>query len=222
MGSLRIPFSFYDFFGNIFPGFILLMIIYWILVPENTYEKLFHFFDVTKDFKYIITFVILLVSYGLGHVVSHIGSYIFEKIVIRKWLKYPSYNLFNPDQKYRFFKDYKRSYSKEFITAFSKNFEKIFGKYGDYDMFMLCFTTVKEKCSTSFERLTVFISLYGFSRNSSTAFLILTIVLLIKGYLLYSGISLLIAYVFFLRFLKFYRIYADEVFRTFYVYTSKF
>lgn len=222
MNNLKIPFTFFDFFGHLFPGFIFTITIFWLLIPEQTYQKTIDFFSSTKDFKYIIAFAILLIIYSLGHVVSSLGSYLLEGLLLGKWLGYPSENLFGTERKNTWpFSSYGKNYSKKFRKAFNEKFKKHFGDFNSYDKFMLCFTFVKEKCPTTFGRLTIFISLYDFSRNSAVALFILAIVSILKGYYLYGAILFVLTFMFISRYLKFFRRYGDEVFRAFYVYSLK-
>ncbi len=222
MDDSNIPFNFFDFFGYLIPGLIFTTAIIWVMIPENTYQKTIDFFNSTKDFTYIISFVILIIIYGLGHVVSSLGSYLFEGILVGKWLGYPSKNLFNREEKNTWpFSSYGKNYSKEFRNSFNEKFKEHFGDFNSLDKFILCFTYVKEKCPATFGRLTIFISLYDFSRNFALALLILAVVCILKGYYLYSGILFVLTFLFISRYLKFFRIYADEVFRTFYIYNLK-
>lgn len=222
MDNLKIPFTFFDFFGYLFPGFIFFVAILWILVPEQAYQKTIDFFNLTKDFKYIISFAILIIIYSLGHVVSSLGSYLFEGLLVGKWLGYPSEHLFNDERKNTWpFSSYGKNYSERFRDAFNEKSKEQLGDFNSYDKFMLCFTFVKEKCPTTFGRLTIFISLYDFSRNSAIALLILAIVSILKSYYIYSVLLFGLTFLFTSRYLKFFRIYGDEVFRTFYLYSSE-
>lgn len=223
MDDEKIPFNLFDFFGYIIPGLIFTIAIIWVLIPENTYQKTIDFFKSVTDFKYIISFVIVIMIYGLGHVISSLGSYLFEGLLVGEWLGYPSKNLFNSEQKNTWpFSSYGKSYSKEFINAFNKKFKEHFGEFEDIgDKFMLCFTLVKEKCPATFGRLTIFISLYDFSRNSAMALLILAMVSILRGYYSHAVILFVLTFLFISRYLKFFRIYGDEVFRTFYVFKTE-
>lgn len=221
MDTLKIPFTFYDFFGYLFPGFIFAISICLLFTQSIEYEKIIVFLNDFEEYKYILVLIIAIISYSLGHVVSSLGSWLFEKILIGKWLNYPSDNLFKKNNKNGLFSSYRRNYTEEFREAFNKNFEEIFGDFKNYDKFMLCFTYIKEKCPNTFSRLNVFISLYDFSRNSAMSLLILAFVTILKGNLLFSLLLMLLTLLFFTRYLRFFRIYGDEVFRSFYVYTKK-
>lgn len=219
MADLKIPFSFFDFFGYLFPGFIFATAIIWLLIPNDPVTKIIDFFNSIKDFKYIFSFVIFIVIYGFGHVVSSFASYLFEGILIAKWLGYPSDNLFkNKSKNTWLFSSYGQNYSEQFRVAFNKTFTENFGEFGNYDKFMICFNLVKEKCPATTGRLAVFISLYDFSRNSAMALIPLALVSIFQGYYLYGVIIFGMACLFISRYLKFFRIYGDEVFRSFYVY----
>ena len=92
-------------------------------------------------------------------------------------------------------------------------------------MFMLCHSVVKEECPAAFSRLNIFIIQYDFARNLAMALLVSIPFLMWVGFsrneMVYVGLGLLSALLFavlFLRYLKFYRRFSDEVFRSFYVY----
>lgn len=221
MADLKIPFSFFDFFGYLFPGFIFTISIIWLLIPNDPMTKIINFFNLTKDFMYLSLFATFIIIYGIGHIVSSFGSYLFEGMLIGKWLGYPSKNLFKDESKNIWlFSSYVRNYSEQFRVAFNDIFEEKFGVFGDYDKFMICFSLIKEKCPATAGRLAVFISLYDFSRNSAMALTILAIVSIFQGYYGLSVIILVVAYLFVLRYLKFFKIFGDEVFRSFYVYSK--
>jgi hypothetical protein len=222
MEDSDIPFNFFDFFGYLIPGIIFTIAIIWVLIPDNTYQKTIDFFKSIEDFKYIISVIIVIMVYGLGHVVSSLGSYIFEGILVGMWLGSPSDNLFNSKEKNTWpFSSYGKNYSKEFRNSFNDKFKEFFGDFKETkDRFFLCFTFVKEKCPATFGRLNIFISLYDFSRNSAVALLFLAIVSILRGYYLYAGILFVLTFIFISRYLKFFRIYGDEIFRTFYVFKT--
>lgn len=222
MDDSDIPFNFFDFFGYLIPGIIFTIAIICVLIPDNTYQNTIDFFKSITDFKYIISFVIVIMVYGLGHVVSSLGSYLFEGLLIGKWLGYPSENFFNSKVKNTWpFPSYGNNYSKEFRNSFNEKFKERFGDFNSFDKFILCFTYVKEKCPATLGRLNIFISLYDFSRNSAAALLILAIVSILRGYYLYAGILFILTFLFISRYLKFFRIYGDEIFRTFYVFKTE-
>lgn len=229
MSIVKITFSKYDFFGILLPSIVLLISIILIL-PYELYSGLSLYLDNFAEFKLLITVIlsvgIIFLCYIIGLLISAISSWVIEKKIIKKLLKYPSFNLFNKTTS-KWFKSYKTSYSQNFINKFNEKFNNYFGSgfEDEEDRFRLCFEVVKEHCPTSFGRLKTFISLYGLHRNLSITFLLIMVLYIIKACYEYSLmftviiiISLLISYFNFVNFLKFFRIYADEIFRAFYVY----
>lgn len=226
---VKITFSKYDFFGILLPSIVLLIAITLIL-PYDFYSDLSSYLDNFIEFKFIMIGIfsvgIIVLCYIIGMLISGISSWIIEKKIIKKLLKYPSYNLFNQTSS-KWFKSYKASYSHDFINKFNEKFNTYFDSdfEDEVDRFRLCFEVVKEHCPTSFGRLKTFISLYGSHRNLSITFLSIMVLYIIKSCFGFNSIiiiiiiiSPLISYFNFVNFLKFFRIYADEIFRAFYIY----
>lgn len=227
---VKITFSKYDFFGILLPSIVLLIAITLIL-PYDFYSDLSLYLDNFIEFKFIMIGIfsvgIIVLCYITGMLISGISNWIIEKKIIKKFLKYPSYNLFNQTSS-KWFKSYNASYSHDFINKFNEKFNAYFGCdfEDEVDRFRLCFEVVKEHCPTSFGRLKTFISLYGLNRNLSITFLSIMVLYIIKSCFGFNSIfiiiiiiiSPLISYFNFVNFLKFFRIYADEVFRAFFIY----
>ncbi|MDD3248467.1 MAG: hypothetical protein PHF18_16680 [Methanosarcina sp.] len=219
METLENPFSFLDIFVYLFPGLIVFFTIAWFFIPENQVPDIWVFFSETKDFKYIFLFLALIIMYSLGHIVSSFGSCVFEKGLVKNCLGYPRDNFFRNEKKSRWpFIYYGVNYSEQFRERFQVIFENCFGEFTNQDKFILCFTFVKENCPTTFGRINTFISLYDFSRNSAAALIILSITFFLKSYFIYGFLTFIFAFLFTFRYLKFFQLHSDEIFRTFYVY----
>lgn len=230
MVDLKISFSKYDYFGIIFPG-ILLLIGFFLVIPTDVLINYGSLIDSFGELKFVFIFLIglsiIFISYLIGIIISEFGAWLIEKKIIGIKLNYPSHNLFQDSYKGKF-ESYRKPYSKTFQNQFNKIFNSYFENVNyqeDEDKFKLCFTIVKEKCPIAFARLNTFIALYGLSRNLSIAFLLLIpvflynlIVFLNLPLIIFIIICPLLSFFCFLNFLKFFRIYADEVFRSFYVY----
>jgi hypothetical protein len=218
MESLKNPFSFLDLFVYLFPGLIFFFTIAWLLTPEDKISEIWLFLSKTTDFKYILFFLVLVIIYSLGHIVSSFGSFVFEKVLVKKILGYPKDNFFRKEKNSVWpFMHYGFNYSEQFRERFQVIFENYFGEFTHQDKFILCFTFVKENCPTTFGRINTFISLYDFSRNSATALIILGIVFFTKSYFVYGLLTLISAFLFTSRYLKFFQLHSDEIFRTFYI-----
>ena len=81
-----IPFSFYDFFGYLAPGFLTLAVIDLVFLDKYLY----------KQDKSIVAFWVLLVggAYLVGHVLALFCNSVYERLIVSKWLKKPATNLF--------------------------------------------------------------------------------------------------------------------------------
>lgn len=218
METLKNPFSFLDLFVYLFPGLIFFFTIAWFFIPENRVPEIWSFFSETKDFKYIFFFLALIIMYSLGHILSSFGSCIFEKILVKYYLGYPVDNFFRNEKNNKWlFMYYGGNYSEQFRERFQKVFENCFSEFKTQDKFILCFTFVKENCPTTFGRINTFVSLYDFSRNSAASLIILGIVFFIKSYFIYGLVTFIFVFLFTFRYLKFFQLHSDEIFRTFYI-----
>lgn len=254
MVDLKISFSKYDYFGIIIPGIIVVVSII-LSLPMQFYLDLGILLKTIGELEYFFIFLIgisfVILSYFIGMIISALGSWLIENIVIKKFLNYQTYHLFkskikinsvndkvvnktkkilekkNEKKEGFFFKKYKEPYSKEFQQQFEVYFGKYFNKirYSDEDKFKLCFAVVKENCPITYGRLSTFISLYNLSRNLTISFSI-TIPILIYNYIIFQNflfligilVALMFIFFFFKNYLKYFKIYADEVFRAFYIF----
>jgi len=214
-------FSFYDFVAHFIPGLLLIGAVTVVfLTPANVSQLLRD----AEAYKYVFSVVMVLLSYGLGHVISQLAGVLIEGVLVRRLIGYQSEHLFADGTKARWlFRDYKRSYSEDFRTRFLDIYEKTFETgFAHDDTFMNCFHYVKEKSERTLTRLNTFIAVYDFSRNMAMALLILSLSTLTKGmmscnrFLLCGSPALLVlGFLFLYRYLKYFRHYADEVFRSF-------
>lgn len=80
-----IPFSFYDFFGYLAPGFLALAVFDLVFLNQKLYN------ETNKD----IAFWVLLVggAYLIGQVLAFFSYHFYERHIVRKWLQKPATNL---------------------------------------------------------------------------------------------------------------------------------
>ncbi|GAA4422347.1 hypothetical protein GCM10023155_05800 [Bremerella cremea] len=185
----------------------------------------------------VIIFLVVA-SYILGHLVAHLASFLTEHVLLRGCLGSPEEHIF---------KEKAEGWRAYILTNFFKPFppetrkrvlEKARGEGiggPGRGLFYHCFATVKRDKSTS-ERLASFLTVYGFCRNVSMACLLAGGVLLFAGLVdvnwktltgLHTGKlwwalgAFIVAIGLFLRYLKYFRHYTDEVFRDYAVLPSK-
>ncbi len=195
--KVSIPFSLYDFFGYLLPGFTFgillvnsgdLVLMYGKLVANYGGQA------VTHDYKPIMPEVLVMMKYSpfigilitvigayiAGHILSSLSSLLFERFFVEKLLKFPASNLFTltrtkaPIWRQLCFPKYRKPYNEDFRKAFLTIFEIRFNlkEPQPHEIFWLSFEEISLKAPAAFARSTHFLNLYGFSRTMSMAFLL--------------------------------------------------
>lgn len=219
----NIPFNVYDFFGILSAGFI---VVFSVLVTVG--------FDpfIDRSVPSITSLFLIIISYILGHAIAHLASFAYESLVVRKVLRSPEDHMFS---------DKRLTCWGLIFPGFTKALpaetrDKVLSRAANEGiestgrgLFFHCHASVKLEKATQ-ERLNNFLYLYGFARNDSMALLIASIVFLINrnaffqtqnqlssniSFLTLSAISLFLALLMLLRYLKFFRHYTLEVFTSY-------
>lgn len=210
----KYPFSLYDFFSYLSAGAI------WLISIDLIFNT---GWLVAKQPNIVEVIFFVVIAYVIGHINSHLASGLFEKWLVAA-LGYPSLNLFIPRQKYnRFFKSFQKPLPEEFAKQIILKYKEDTGKEQPGEsMFLHCYHIVKETCPQTYARLETFLSLYGFSRNISFALLFVGLIAMTTSFytchllLTISGvIAIFGSYIMLLRYLKFFRHFAIEVFSTY-------
>jgi len=226
MTDQQFPFSAFEYLGYIVPGVVVLVGIFLNYGPLDSFAKLGEYLSSIKDASFAFYAALLLSAYVLGHIVSALGSFVFERQIVHRFLGYPSENLFRENAKpSRVFREYLRPYSLPFSREFRKIFVARFGsEYETLDQFLLCLHDVKERMPTTYNRLERFIRLYDFARNLAMGFILLAAELSARAiaqvdlnWFGSAALSVGLAFALFLRYLRFFRSYSDEVFRSFFI-----
>lgn len=191
--------------------------------------------------------------YVTGHVIAALASLIMERWILRKCWGYPTHFMFkahsgegctqeddssgeHPRKRDRVIEilapGYTRSYSDGFIALFDQMLGRLVRSEsskpldGLHDRFWLSWEYISLRHPAAYRRATHFLELYGFSRNSSMALLLSSLIPVLPGWgapvqwwawclvCLGSGIALWANYVKLLRRMN------DEVFRGFAVAAS--
>jgi len=205
----KISFSVFDFFSYLIIGFIFEIFLYFTLD--------LNFSDILSIDIYLKITIIVIFAYVLGHIIAFFSSLIIERFITKRIFGYPSKNLFdNPEKN-------KQAYEKDLQKALIKIYQEKTGlKFNHYNFFKFAFHYVKESSPVSFSRLNIFITMYDFSRNLCFLFLIISIWSFVNFFLLGWPLYLIfififLSFIFYFRFLKFFNLFADEVFRSFYI-----
>jgi len=233
----KIPFTFYDFFGYLAPGFHILAVFDYVFLKSC----LFH-----SD-KSSVAFWVLLVggAYLLGHVTAFFSYGLYERTLIRRIFQKPATNLFLERKKNfwtlafgHYFESFPRTIKLKILKKASDEWLVIYhlseaassGKtFGNRDISRQVDEDLKSIYLHAYGRVKInelamaqqdtFLRLYGFARNISFSSLIATILIVINCFL--KGISsnwhwLVIFFAAFLAmftiYLKFYRWFSREIF----------
>lgn len=211
------PLGLYDIFGYILPGFFFFSL---FIVEFDGTKVIRHFFEngttcgiadsnsynlkYFLDFIYfdssttmgLITFLLFLVfCYLLGHIVASFSSFLSKQFV-KRYLKYPSENLFpdyskldNTSKSYKALGriytrmkkiskgftsiNYKKAFDEKFRIKFKNKIDEIFQyEVNRNDYYWLTYSYICSKRPDLVKRIQHFVNLAGFARNVTGAFLL--------------------------------------------------
>ena len=235
MKELRIPFTFYDFFGYFLPGLVTMLITIVLLSPSHDIEGLNPAVQTIQNIKLFPGLCIVLLCYAIGHLLSSISSWLLEKQLLGKRLphKMPENRLFSPQANENPL--FSQELTEQFKIIAEKEFEikidKIKGKHR-LEVFWLCNAVVVNECPNIYSRVFVFLSFYGFARTMSFIFGVSALAfvgrLLLEQFVEPSfwewsslGLSIvcgMLCCVFFYEYIRFLRYHRQEIFYGFYNY----
>ena len=235
MKELRIPFTFYDFFGYFLPGLVMMLIIIVLLSPSHDIDGLKPAAQTIQNIKLFPGLCIVLLCYAIGHIVSSVSSFILEKQLLGKILphKMPENRLFPSEAK----EDplFSAELTEQFKLIAEKEFEiqvdVIKGKHRS-EVFWLCNAVVVNECPNIYSRVFVFLCFYGFARTmsficgvSTLAFVgrLLLTLFVAPSFWEWSSLTLAIVCgtlccVFFYEYIRFLRYHRQDIFYGFYNY----
>src|SRR3989475_10477600 len=135
MSDQQFPFSAFEYLGYIVPGVVVLVGIFLNYGPLDSFAKLGQYLSSIKDASFAFYAALLISAYVLGHIVSALGSFFLERQVLRRFLGYPSEDLFRGTARpSSLFHDYLTPFSQTFLRDFQKVFSARFGsEYGAVD-----------------------------------------------------------------------------------------
>lgn len=214
----KLPFSAYDFFGNLSAGFIMLV----------GAAAAFTDTDEWRTTPSLISGLILvIVAYIAGQIIAHLAAFLLERLLVRRVLKTPTHNLFAPQRAGfwplvlpGYFGPLPRAQREAVLQRATDEAGIMQAGEG---LFFHCWGRVKRDPVVA-ARLSTFLNLYGFCRNMSLTLAAVAVMLGI-GMLLgtartgdivtptwwavaSAGLSVGLLY----RYLKFFRHYSIEVF----------
>jgi len=219
---MKVPFSIYDFFGYLAAGFVCLASIDFAFSGGWLLDA---------DPKLIPGIVLVFIAYVIGHAVAHVAWSFIEERFVRDVLTSPEETMFADSITSRWARVFPGFYkplppeTKEAVLESAA--EAGITKPGR-GLFYHC-QSIALRDEATRERLGTFQNLYGFARNLVVAGLFSAFVLIVGAFrgiienprvihwdaLLWCAASLGLAIIMLYRYLKFFRHFTSEVFRSY-------
>lgn len=202
---MKKEFSLYDFAGIITPGITLIYFTNYIL--KDAFNL--HFFDIDNIGESVFIFVI---AYALGHIIHSIGN-LLEQIVWKFFGGMPTSWLTNSTfWNHKLFDEYDKNKIIKFLySEFGENPKKDYGK-NVYNLLYLKGHT---------ERIDIFSNNYSLFRGLAVSILIISLLIFTSYEKWYYGfIPLALCILTLYRMVRFAKLYAVEVFRTYMNYSN--
>lgn len=213
----KIPFTSYDFWAYLSAGFLLLF-----AIDSAAGTRL-----LMRDSWTVVQGVVAVsIAYAVGQLVAGLSSFLFEKVLVGKLLGYPRNVLFGQPKAWNWVRRCLPGYFEPLPDATQKAALEKGSKIGvnapGEALFWPAYANARAT-PVVMARLDNFLNLYGFCRNTAlVAFIDAGVLywsyLQPKGpseHLLWSRIALVIGIGMMVRYLKFFRHYASEVFTSF-------
>lgn len=210
------PFTDYDFWAYISAGFVFLFALDHVVQAGMM---------VRPSWTVVEGFFAVACAYATGHLLAGLASALLERRLIRKGLGTPSVILFDETVGPAWFRSlypsfYERLPEETRKAVFVKAAESGITNPGE-GLFWAAFDTAKASASASV-RMSAFLNQYGMCRNLSLTALICAVMLAVSGWWFtrpddywWAAAALLLGTGMLLRYLKFYRHYAVEIFTTY-------
>jgi hypothetical protein len=213
----KIPFTSYDFWAYLSAGFLLLF-----AIDSAAGTKL-----LMRDAWTVVQGVVAVsLAYAVGQLVASASSFLFEKILVGKLLGYPRNVLFGQAKAWPWVRRCVPGYFEPLPAATQKaaleKGERVGVHAPGESLFWPAFNDARGTPPVM-ARLNDFLNLYGFCRNTALVAFIDAAVFqwsylqpkAPEAHLLWASIAFVIGIGMTLRYLKFYRHYAVEVFTSF-------
>lgn len=213
----KIPFTTYDFWAYLSSGFLLLFV-----VDHVTGTALL----AREDWAVVQVIVAFSAAYATGQLVASLSSWLFESVLVGKLLGYPRHTLFGQPKAWKWVQrclpNYFRPLPGETQEAAIARGRLVGVSAPGEALFWPAFSIARATPAVA-ARLDNFLNLYGFARNVALVAFIDSAALYWSYMrpegtyedLIYSRIALAVGIGMTLRYLKFFRLYANEVFISF-------
>ena len=215
----KIPFSVYDFFGYLAAGLVV------VAAADFAFRS---GSGLSATLGLGATFVWIVVIYVTGHIVAAISAFLLEDGFARRWLGPPEEILFRErltgKLREHLFSNYHRALPKETIKRVLDKAKPTGIDKPGRALFLLSWAKVMQDNRVA-DRLSTFLNLYGFARNTSIAAALACLILVAGAFmntkagppfmlprLGWAAAALFAAIALLYRYLKFYRHYTLQVF----------
>lgn len=167
----KIPFTAYDFFGNLAAGFTVLVA---IVAGFDGYRPLL------SNPGTIVTLLLIVVAYTVGQIVANLSGDLIERRIVRHKLGMPTAILMRSRSVPTVIAKLFPGYSTPLPERVCDRIRKRASGYGVDDtaeaLFLHCHAIMKSDAQVQ-TRLSTFLNIYGFCRNMALALIIVAVVL---------------------------------------------
>lgn len=219
---MTIPFSVYDFFGYLASGFFVL-VAFDLSFGQGWFKD--------AEPKLVPAVALVFAAYIIGHAVAHLAWWLIEELFVREVLHPPEETLLKPDFKSswkRVFPGFFKALPPETRDAVLQKARSAGIEQPGRGLFYHCHPIAMQVPAAK-DRLDVFLNLYGFARNVCFAGFLSAVLLLAGSFrdmfatprvihydtMKWAGLAIIVSIVMLYRYLKFFRHYTGEVFRTY-------
>jgi hypothetical protein len=211
-----IPFTSYDFWAYLTSGFVLLFVVDHVVGTQLL---------IRPSWSLVESFVAIACAYAMGHVIAGFASALWERLLLRRWTGIPTRILMGDAVGPPWFRAIYPSYYEPLPSetlAIINDKAKAAGitKPGE-GLFWAAFAAARAD-KTAQSRLGDFLNQYGLCRNVSFTATLCAFILAWSGFVAghsddrwWAAFAAFLGLAMYLRYMKFYRLYAIEVLTTY-------
>lgn len=233
------PFNLLDIFGYLGQGYLVCIWVYMYVVyacSRETVDPILGYFPLLHE-PLVSVPLVIIAAYTLGHILADFAYRFLELGFALRLVGSPtSYALGTATPckaRYQLVRllvwllgipEYTRRFSPQWCQTFRSNYKRQTSiDFEEREALRICFHVVKGNCPGAMERISTFLNLYSFSRNAAFTLGLLALLTSraeIPGAGTIAAVMFVAAVLLVGRYLKFFRLYSDEVYLTFFAYTT--
>lgn len=197
--SYEIKTTFYDLIGYLFPGYIGLFVVYFVMHFHGDFVICFKAaLNLIESFKVDELIFLTIIAYVLGHIISSTSNLLFE-VIICKIFKVDG--LFKPE----------KILGADGFSKFKNKFVEVYELQFTDKLYFIIVGFVESRQKEVYSTAFIFLSIYGMARCFALLFLAFSIWLLFYPVYIEALIFFTAALILFYEYLRFTRYYWEEI-----------